>query len=79
MVSNNEQEVRNVLKNARLKKKRNVKRDNTPMQRNQLKELNTKLKEKENNGEQGWTIKYIKGQPKLWKPMGAADNTKIKN
>lgn len=79
VVSNNEQEVRNVLKNARLKRKRNVKRDNTPMQRNQLKELNTKLKEKENNGKQGWTIKYIKGQPKLWKPMGAADNTKIKN
>ncbi|CAG5027970.1 unnamed protein product [Parnassius apollo] len=55
-----------ILRNkTKLDKPSNIKSDQTAMQREYLKYLCDELENRTNNGEQGLTIKYIQGQPKI--------------
>uniref|UniRef100_A0A8D8WYF4 Uncharacterized protein n=1 Tax=Cacopsylla melanoneura TaxID=428564 RepID=A0A8D8WYF4_9HEMI len=67
VITQNDHEAINMLKKARSMKKTNFKNDLTPMQRDKMRDLGNQLKLKQENGETGWGIKYVKGQPKLWK------------
>uniref|UniRef100_A0A8D9B0M7 Uncharacterized protein n=1 Tax=Cacopsylla melanoneura TaxID=428564 RepID=A0A8D9B0M7_9HEMI len=71
--------AREILKKS--KGKRNIKNDLTPLQRSKLKELQEKLKDKTDSGDFGWTIKYVRGQPQLWKiiePQSAHNSSMVK-
>lgn len=61
----NKHQAKEILRKKKGDKR--VKNDLTPIQRSKLTELQNKLKEKEENGDMGWTIKYIRGQPCLMK------------
>uniref|UniRef100_A0A8D8UH26 Uncharacterized protein n=1 Tax=Cacopsylla melanoneura TaxID=428564 RepID=A0A8D8UH26_9HEMI len=61
-----------ILKNANIKHMKNMKNDLTPIQRSKLKELRERLAEKQGNGENDWSIKYVRGIPQLWKINQAA-------
>uniref|UniRef100_A0A8D8ZFU1 B box-type domain-containing protein n=1 Tax=Cacopsylla melanoneura TaxID=428564 RepID=A0A8D8ZFU1_9HEMI len=67
----NERDVKNVLRKSNANK--NIKNDLTPIQRNKLKELNEKLQDKIQAGEEGWTIKYVRGHPQLWRVQTPTD------
>ncbi|KAL1447087.1 hypothetical protein WDU94_006591 [Cyamophila willieti] len=56
-----------ILKNSREKQIMAVKNDLTPLQRSKLKTLQSKMKEKQDNGDLGWSIKYMNGVPQLIK------------
>uniref|UniRef100_A0A8D9FDN0 Uncharacterized protein n=1 Tax=Cacopsylla melanoneura TaxID=428564 RepID=A0A8D9FDN0_9HEMI len=67
-----------ILKNARIKHAKNIKSDLTPMQRSKLTSLRSKLQEKVENGDEGWTIRYIKGIPQLVKiNIGNQKNSEV--
>lgn len=60
------QEVKEILKNkTRLPDKVRVYNDQTPTEKNVLKELGQELARRKENGEQDLIIKYIKGSPKI--------------
>lgn len=61
----NEHQAKEILRKKKGDKR--VKNDLTPVQRSKLTDLQNKLKEKIDKGDQGWTIKYISGQPTLMK------------
>uniref|UniRef100_A0A8D9E300 Uncharacterized protein n=1 Tax=Cacopsylla melanoneura TaxID=428564 RepID=A0A8D9E300_9HEMI len=56
-----------ILKNSREKQIKSIKNDLTPLQRSKLKNLQSTLKDKQENGETGWSIKYLQGVPQLIK------------
>lgn len=66
----NPQLVKDILRN-KLKSPHNIKiySDQTPTQKNTLKELNRELSRRQESGEKDLIIKYVKGIPKIIQPL----------